>query len=397
MPPRRSSGAGDRGCTPPRRGRGTGATRLGRAAPSRRGAGCWSGPRPASAPGPPAPRSRGVPPEKSPRTAVRPGASRRRTCCTDGPSVRVGSGAGTPSSRNVASTPGSSVPVTTTPGGAGGAASRPMSAATMGVVPAAARTAAATSGAGGLVTSRITSVPGSSRRAVTADSAIRPPTSSDRSRPPRPMTWLTPAPQRSSSDMASCAPVPAAATIPTTPGLTTLAKPRPTPPSIAVPAPGPIISSPRRRAWSLSATSVVDGHVVAEEEHVQVLAERLVGRQGGVLAGHRDHGHVAPGLSSDGVAQRPRLGLARGRGRRAGPRRRPTRRRRERRRGLLVGRPDDEEEVVRRRAPPSGRGATPSPCRVATFAGVAIAALAQSTPSMSSIARIPTSCTTEST
>ena len=40
---------------------------------------------------------------------------------------------------------------------------------------------------------------------------------------------------------------------------------------------------------------------------------------------------------------------------------------------------------------------TPSVFSVATFAGVAIPALAHSTPSISRIARIPCSCTTEST
>ena len=44
----------------------------------------------------------------------------------------------------------------------------------------------------------MTSVAGSSRSARTAALVIRPPTSADRSRPPTPMTWLAPTPQRSS-------------------------------------------------------------------------------------------------------------------------------------------------------------------------------------------------------
>ena len=69
------------------------------------------------------------------------------------------------------------------------------------------------------------------------------------------MTWDTPMPQRSSSVMTSCAPVPAAATTPTGPAPTALAKPSPTPPSMAVPAPGPITSRPSPLARRFSATS----------------------------------------------------------------------------------------------------------------------------------------------
>ena len=71
-----------------------------------------------------------------------------------------------------------------------------------------------------------------------------------------------PTPAAASSTAASCAPVPAAATIPTGPDGTTLQKPSPTPPSIAVPHPGPITSSPASRPRRLSATSSDDGHVV---------------------------------------------------------------------------------------------------------------------------------------
>ena len=135
----------------------------------------------------------------------------------------------------------------------------PRQAATTGVARLAPITVRATSGSGGLETSRMTSVPGSASSARTASAAIRPPTPADRSRPPTPITWDTPMPHRSSRDITSWAPVPAAATTPTGPGVTALAKPRPTPASTAVPAPGPISSKPSRRARSLSSTSSASG------------------------------------------------------------------------------------------------------------------------------------------
>ena len=56
-----------------------------------------------------------------------------------------------------------------------------------------------------------------------------------------------------------CAPVPEAATRPTGPGRTTLAKPSPTPPMTAVPQSGPITSRPRAAAACLSRTSCSTG------------------------------------------------------------------------------------------------------------------------------------------
>ena len=82
-----------------------------------------------------------------------------------------------------------------------------------------------------------------------------PPTAADRSRPPTPTMCDTPPPAAATRHATSCAPVPAAATIPTLPGGTTLANPRPTSPSIAVPHPGPMTSSPRSPPRRLSATS----------------------------------------------------------------------------------------------------------------------------------------------
>ena len=60
------------------------------------------------------------------------------------------------------------------------------------------------------------------------------------------------------------APVPDAATMPTGPGRTTLAKPSPTPPTTAVPQSGPMTSSPRSGGAPLERDLLLDRHVVAE-------------------------------------------------------------------------------------------------------------------------------------
>src|SRR5215207_226876 len=112
-----------------------------------------------------------------------------------------------------------------------------------------------TSGAGGLDTSRSVSVASSAASIRIAARNMIPPICADRSRPPTPTMCETPIPAPSSSTAASCAPVPAAATMPTGPGRTTFANPSPTLPSIAVPQPGPIRSSPRAAARRLSSSS----------------------------------------------------------------------------------------------------------------------------------------------
>ncbi len=132
-------------------------------------------------------------------------------------------------------------------------------AATSGFPAAAASTSRATPGSGGLDTSRMTSVPASATSARTALPAISPPTAAPRSRPPSPITCETPPPQRSTRLATSWAPVPAAATTPTRPGRTALANPRQVPPSMAVPAPGPITSRPSRFARRFSSTSASTG------------------------------------------------------------------------------------------------------------------------------------------
>ncbi len=62
-------------------------------------------------------------------------------------------------------------------------------------------------------------------------------------------------PAASRRHIACCAPVPEAATMPTGPGRTTLAKPRATPPTRAVPQSGPMTSTSAAAAASLRATS----------------------------------------------------------------------------------------------------------------------------------------------
>ncbi len=117
----------------------------------------------------------------------------------------------------------------------------------------------ATAGSGGLDTSTISSVAGSSSSMARAARVARPATAADRSRPPTPRQWLMPTSRVSSMHMSCCAPVPLAATSPTGPGRTALAKPSPTPPTTAVPQSGPMTSSPRARASSLSRTSCSTG------------------------------------------------------------------------------------------------------------------------------------------
>lgn len=83
----------------------------------------------------------------------------------------------------------------------------------------------------------------------------RPPTAADRSRPPTPSTAVTPTSSASRRQVTSWAPVPDAATIPTGPGRSALAKPSPRPPTTAVPQSGPITSTSWLAASSLRTIS----------------------------------------------------------------------------------------------------------------------------------------------
>ena len=117
----------------------------------------------------------------------------------------------------------------------------------------------ATSAAGGLDTTTISSVLGSSSRACSAAMVERPATALDRSRPPTPSAAVTPTPAASSRHSSCWQPVPDAATMPTGPGSTECENPRPTPPITAVPQSGPRTSSPRSAATSFSRTSCSTG------------------------------------------------------------------------------------------------------------------------------------------
>ena len=122
-------------------------------------------------------------------------------------------------------------------------------------VTAYASTVASTSAAGGLDTTMMDSVDGSAASAASAWRVERPPTAEDMSRPPTPRQWLMPTPAMSSRHMTCCAPVPEAATRPTEPARTRLAKPRATPATKAVPQSGPITRTSAAAAASLSAIS----------------------------------------------------------------------------------------------------------------------------------------------
>ena len=244
----RSSGAPGPGSARRRRSPASGARRP--AGPPRRptpgAAGCWTGCRRARPPRSASPRRR---------------ACRRRT---DRAARRRGVGAGWPSQDHgsaqlppTASTACRATSVRSlvwpSPG--------PSRASRTGVPsdPAYDVISAATAGSGGLDTSTISSVAGSSSSRASAARVDRPRTAADRSRPPTPRQWLTPTSRVSSMHMTCWAPVPLAATSPTGPGRTALAKPSPTPPTTAVPQSGPITSRPRAAASSLSRTSASTG------------------------------------------------------------------------------------------------------------------------------------------
>ena len=107
-----------------------------------------------------------------------------------------------------------------------------------------------------------------------------------------------------------------AATMPTGPGRTTLAKPRPTPPTTAVPQSGPITSRPRARGPSLSRDLLLDRHVVAEHEHREAGLEGVHRLGERVRPGHRDEGEVG---AAGAAGRRRRRCAARARHRRGSP------------------------------------------------------------------------------
>ena len=112
-----------------------------------------------------------------------------------------------------------------------------------------------TSFAGGLDTSTMISVFGSSIRAFRHCFIMIPPISAFKSLPPVPSSWETPSPNWSIMVETSCAPVPEAHTRPIFPGLITFANARGTWLITAVPQSGPIIRSSFETAYSFSAFS----------------------------------------------------------------------------------------------------------------------------------------------
>ena len=118
---------------------------------------------------------------------------------------------------------------------------------------------ASTSSAGGLDTTMTEVVASSAASAARACFVERPETAAERSRPPTPRQWLTPTPAASSRHITCWAPVPDAATMPTWPWRTALAKPRATPPTTAVPQSGPMTRTSAAAAASLSRTSSSTG------------------------------------------------------------------------------------------------------------------------------------------
>jgi hypothetical protein len=101
----------------------------------------------------------------------------------------------------------------------------------------------------------MTAVLGSCASARMPSIIIVPPTCSERSRPPVPMSWEMPAPKPWTRTLTSWAPVPDAATTPMEPGRTALPKHSATLLRIAVPQSGPIISRPFSWAVRLRLTS----------------------------------------------------------------------------------------------------------------------------------------------
>ena len=189
---------------------------------------------------------------------------------------------------------------------------------------------ATTSGAGGLETSSSVSVSSSAASIPIPWRNIMPPTSADRSRPPTPTICETPTPARVEQHAASCAPVPAAATMPTGPG-DDVGEAEADLPSMAVPQPGPMTSRPGAAPRCFNATSSLDGDVVGEKEDVHARAQRAVGLERGVLAGDRDERDVrgrrrAAGQRAGGSAprrRRSRAGAASSASARPARRRRP--------------------------------------------------------------------------
>ncbi len=130
----------------------------------------------------------------------------------------------------------------------------------------------------------------------------------ERSRPPTPSADETPTPAWSSRASTCWHPVPDAATMPTGPGETTLAKPRPRPPTTAVPQSGPITNRRALGRESLERDLLVDGDVVAEHHHVVAGLQGVDGLHERARAGDR-HQRDPVRRTPERAAGRPRRRL----------------------------------------------------------------------------------------
>src|SRR3954471_824117 len=156
----------------------------------------------------------------------------------------------------------------------------------------------------------MTSVSGSRRRRSSACRAVTPPTSAERSRPPVPIACEIPEPRAWRWLITAWSPVPEAPIRPTGPRRTRVAQPKPEPPRRAVPRSARAAArlgkaeaeaadhrraairsqhqQPALAALPLQRHLALDGHVVAVEENVAAVVERLLRHRRGVPAGHRD-------------------------------------------------------------------------------------------------------------
>ena len=121
----------------------------------------------------------------------------------------------------------------------------------------------------------MTSVAGSAASRSSAASIITPPTRSSRSRPPTPIAWETPAPNRSIRQLTCWRPVPDAPTSPIEPAPHGVGEPE----RHAVEDRGAAVRAHDEQALArgerLELDLVLDRDVVAEQEDVEAPLERL--------------------------------------------------------------------------------------------------------------------------
>ena len=240
----------------------------------------------------------------------------------------------------------------------------------------------APTGPAGFDTTTITSVSGSSSRRRIASRVIRPPTSGPRSRPPTPIACEVPTPWCARRQVSCWMPVPEAPTMPMRPRGTTLENPIPTPSMIEVPQSGPMKSSPRRRASSLSSTSSASDTLSEKQKTLSPAVSASQQAQAACSPGTETRAMLAPaarraaartvraaapGPSSEGTAWRSASAASAARMAASGSAPRAARTRSS---GPAASSPSSHSPDVRRRS---------------RLSGVPIAAIAASTPSTPNI------------